>query len=214
MNKRLNKWNEITDLQVPINETKLYWGRHGPIFSHPPPLADAGTWAVPHKKGPLLLIPLPRSPVPLTEGSSSSPFPAPITQSFAASTHIYMHTCLLAHTNSHAHTCTHGHILCQARCPPQSQVSAALSPSKGLGPPGIAPSPILPGSGGRQDGRERPPSWLTNLETLNRGSRVLEPSLPLHAGALGEGQERRVCLSAETHMHTPTHTHTHLLSHM
>lgn len=37
----------------------------------------------------------------------------------------------------------------------------------------------------------RPPSWLTNLETLNRGNRVLEASLPLHAGALGKGQERR-----------------------
>lgn len=41
------------------------------------------------------------------------------------------------------------------------------------------------------EGWGRPPSWLTHLETLNRGSRVLETSLPLHAGALGEGQERR-----------------------
>lgn len=41
------------------------------------------------------------------------------------------------------------------------------------------------------EGSGRPPSWLTHLETLNRGSRVLETSLPLHAGALGEGQERR-----------------------
>lgn len=35
------------------------------------------------------------------------------------------------------------------------------------------------------------PSWLTNLETLNRGNRVLPASLPPLAGALGEGQERR-----------------------
>lgn len=35
------------------------------------------------------------------------------------------------------------------------------------------------------------PSWLTNLETLNRGNRVLQASLPLLVGALGEGQERR-----------------------
>lgn len=140
------------------------------------------------RERPLAWIPLPRWPPLLGRpGQCLLPAPSPAVQGgCAARTHVRAHV-----LHAHTLTCTHRHIFCQARRPPQSWVPAGPSPGRGLGPQGQPLPRFWPSRLGRGLTRSGPPSWLTNLETLNRGNTVLEPSLPPRAGALGEGQERR-----------------------
>lgn len=129
----------------------------------------------------------PLGPHPLVEVAGLHPTPSP-----HGHTPTYMPAC--SHTHTHMHACTQTHI-CQARSPPQHGDLPSPPPDLYLAPRG-QPSRWLTVIHCRQ-GRALTrwpwwaPSWLTNLETLNRGSRVLPASLPPLAGALGEGQERR-----------------------
>lgn len=154
----------------------------------------------PPREGPLASDPHPQGlQSPQQRAPASSTHPSPRYTEALPPAHTCTCTRACTHTKSHAHTCTHRHILCQARCPPKSGLCCPL-PWQRHGPTRDGFSPVSGPLGWERacgygavgkEWRGRPPSWLTNLETLNRGNRVLKASLPPHAGALGEGQERR-----------------------
>lgn len=108
-------------------------------------------------------------------------------------THTYIHACVLTQAHSHARVHTDTYLPGKTPSPhgdlPSPPPDICLAPWEW-------PSqwPIVTLCRQRRVLTRWPwwaPSWLTNLETLNRGNRVLPASLPPLAGALGEGQERR-----------------------
>lgn len=139
--------------------------------------------------------PIPSPPTAEPLGASSlgrGGQPLPLTQPTRTHTPTYMPACL--HTHTHMHACTQTHI-CQARSPPQHGDLPSPPLDLCLPLPHSPPGWLIVIYGEQVRALTRwpwwAPSWLTNLETLNRGSRVLQASLPPLAAALGEGQERR-----------------------
>lgn len=107
----------------------------------------------------------------------------PLAHAQPTQTHTYIHACVLTQAHSHARVHTDTYL------PGKTPSPHGDLPSP---PPDICLAPwARPSQWQRRVLTRWAPSWLTNLETLNRGNRVLPASLPPLAGALGEGQERR-----------------------